>query len=123
MAMLRLRDGRDLQVKETVEEVVAMVEEGKAMMEVHEVRRTVKRKFMTPVDTKAEFIEQEIAHHILVANLMDVQPLPGELEEGRLQPVHGEEHVSYAVSGPFEHNYDQHVFDQIVPDCDCCDQE
>lgn len=116
MAMLRLRDGRDLEVKETVEEVVGLVKGGEPVIELHEVRRVVLRKFMTPVDTKAEFEEQEIAHHIMVASIMDIQMTAKEAE---LLPVHGEEHKMYVTSGPFEHNYDQHVFGQIVPDHEC----
>ena len=105
MAMLRLRDGRELQVKETVEQITV---DSKTLVEVTEVRKTVKRKFMTPVDTKAEFEVQEIKHKIAVASIMDIQPTP---EEAKLAPVHGTEHAKMpAVSGPFKHDYKEHVF-------------
>ena len=140
MAMLRLHDGRDLKVVETVSELLevlggaavvpAAVQEaidggaevregakeckmiGEKMLKVHEIRRTVKRKFMTPVDTKAEFAFQVLPHVVHVDTIMDIQP------DVKVAPVHGEEHAGlHAVSGPFKHDYDQHVFGKIEPDC------
>ena len=108
MAMLKLRDGRELDVKETVETVKGLVEADTALIEVTEVRRTVKRKFPTPVDTKAEFLEQEIKHLVAVASIMDLQPTA---EEAKLAPVHDRRQAEMpAVSGPFKHDYERHVF-------------
>ena len=108
MAMLKLRDGRELDVQETVETVKGLVEAGKALIEVTEVRRTVKRKFPTPVDTKAEFEHQEIKHLVAVSSIMDVQPTA---EEAKLNPVHDRKQAEMpAVSGPFKHDYERHVF-------------
>ena len=116
MAMLKLRDGRELAVKETVakidegpdgiKELIAAASNG--MIEVTEVRRTVKRKFPTPVDTKAEFLEQEIKHLVAVASIMDLQPTAAE---AKLAPVHDRRQAEMpAVSGPFKHDYERHVF-------------
>lgn len=138
MAMLRLRDGRDLEVAETVAEITGANETGKVcaavaaagsqektklvaagskLVELHEIRRTVKRKFMTPVDTKAEFEYQVLTHVVNLEMVMDIQPT-----EVEINPVHGEEHAFMpAVSGPFKHDYDQHVFGTIAKTCEDTD--
>ena len=114
MAMLKLRDGRESDVKEPAETLKTPSTGASvpAMIEVTEVRRTVKRKFPTPVDTKAEFLEQEIKHLVAVASIMDVQPTAAEAEKaGNLLPVHDRRQADMpAVSGPFKHDFDQHPF-------------
>ena len=131
MAMLKLRDGRELEVAETVAEVVAATAgdgvlcdavkaiEGESgtsktkltasgLAVLHEIRTTVKRKFPTPVDTKAEFEHQVIEHMVNLDHVIDMQPTAAEIE---LAPVHDRRQAEMpAVSGPFKHDYERHVF-------------
>ena len=131
MAMLKLRDGRELEVAEKVAEILAADETGKVcdavkvipgtteaktkltaagskLVVLHEIRTTVKRKFPTPVDTKAEFEHQVIEHIVNLDHVMDVQPTVAEIE---LAPVHDRKQAKMpAVSGPFKHDYERHAF-------------
>ena len=140
MAMLKLRDGRELEVAETVAEVMGAKAEGDSpvvaaaitalpadktvpegavtnsktvktgtLVALHEIRTTVKRKFPTPVDTKAEFEHQVIEHMVNLDHVIDMQPTVAEI---KLAPVHDRRQADMpAVSGPFKHDYDQHAFD------------
>ena len=136
--MLKLRDGRELEVAETVAEVMGAkaaeqatvadaitklpaaetVPTGAAtnsktvksanLVTLHEIRRTVKRKCPTPVDTKAEFRYQVIEHVVNLEHVIDMQPTVDEIE---LLPVHDRVQAKMpAVSGPFKHDFDQHAF-------------
>ena len=136
MAMLKLRDGRELEVAEKVAEILAVADttgtvcaavaaiggteksrlaaDGSKLVVLHEIRTTVKRKFPTPVDTKAEFEHQVIEHIVNLDHVMDVQPTVAEIE---LAPVHDRRQADMpAVSGPFKHDFDQHVFDYETVD-------
>ena len=131
--MLKLRDGRELEVAETVAEILAAVAPegaegavckavaavggdaktkltatGSRLVVLHEIRTTVKRKFPTPVDTKAEFNHQVIEHVVNLEHIIDMQPTATEIE---LLPVHDRVQAKMpAVSGPFKHDFDQHAF-------------
>ena len=129
--MLKLRDGRELEVAEKVAEILAADETGKVcdavkvipgttdaktkltaagskLVVLHEIRTTVKRKFPTPVDTKAEFNHQVIEHVVNLEHVIDMQPTVDEI---KLLPVHDRVQAKMpAVSGPFKHDFDQHAF-------------
>ena len=130
MAMLKLRDGRELEVAEKVAEILAVADttgtvcaavaaiggteksrlaaDGSKLVVLHEIRTTVKRKFPTPVDTKAEFEHQVIEHMVNLDHVIDMQPTTAEIE---LLPVHDRKQAKMpAVSGPFKHDFDQHAF-------------
>ena len=132
MAMLKLRDGRELEVAETVAEVVGATDTGalcKAVKAIegesgtsktklvaadsnlvvlHEIRTTLQRKFPTPVDTKAVFKHQVIEHVVNLDHVIDMQPTTAEI---KLLPVHDRVQAKMpAVSGPFKHDFDQHAF-------------
>ena len=105
MAMIQLRDGRELKVKELVEELE--LNPG-TLIEVTEVRRVVLRKFHSPIDNLDEFAEEEVKHMINVDQIMDVHPT---VQEAAIKPVVGEFAKAKAVSGPFEKNYERILFD------------
>ena len=128
MAMLKLRDGRELEVAETVDEIIKATAESNTPCDavkavggtevtkltatglavLHEIRTTVKRKFPTPVDTKAEFNHQVIEHVVNLDHVIDMQPTVDEI---KLLPVHDRVQAKMpAVSGPFKHDFDQHAF-------------
>ena len=130
MAMLKLRDGRELEVAEKVAEILAVADttgtvcaavaaiggteksrlaaDGSKLVVLHEIRTTVKRKFPTPVDTKAEFNHQVIEHVVNLDHVVDMQPTTAEI---KLLPVHDRVQAEMpAVSGPFKHDFDQHAF-------------
>ena len=111
MAMIQLRDGRELKVKELVEELELTPGQ---LVEVTEVRRVVLRKFHSPIDNLDEFVEEEVKHMINVDQIMDVHPT---VEEAAIRPVVGEFAKAKAVSGPFEKNYERILFD-----CDHADE-
>lgn len=111
MARIQMRDRQDLVVKETVAEIKELVTADATFVEVTEVQRSVLRKFSTPVDTKAEFVEKEIKHLIPVAGISSIQPT---VEEAEVLPVHVGQCEVPAVSGPFSHDHDPHCFETIV---------
>ena len=121
MAMIHLRDGRELKVKETMEELKPLVEAGEGLVEVTELRRVVLRKFHSPIDNLDEFKEDEFKHLIHAHQIMAVQPTVEEAmvpvvdeetgKETKFRPVVGEFAGAKAVSGPFEKNYERVLFD------------
>jgi len=85
MAIIRFPENRNLVVKETVEEINALLAAG-APFNVTQVREEVIWKSPTPVDTKVEKKFTTVTHTIMPEKVVIVQPTEEEIEAANVTP-------------------------------------